>query len=220
MRLEVQGKLVGSQARITCFSFHSSKNLVTGEGGCLVTDDDDLAEKARIMREKGTNKYAFITDQNKLGYYEYQMKGNSYVQSDILGALALSQLQKVERLNALRAKHAACLSERLQGIDGLKLPHVSSDVEPNWSLYTIRVPETHLLRIRDALNGEGIGCNAHYYPLHLSSYYKAKARNSDESFPNSDKVFRTLLRLPIYPQLTTEELDHIVAGVKKVFANL
>jgi len=215
-----KGKRVGSQARITCFSFHSSKNLVTGEGGCLVTDDDELAEKARIMREKGTNKHLFISDQSKLGYYEYQMKGNSYVQTDILGALALSQLKKLEWMNAQRAKHAAYLTEGLKGIDGLMLPQISPDVEPNWSLYTVRVPEAHLMRIRDGLNGEGIGSNTHYHPLHISSYYKAEARNSDESFPNSDRVYRTLLRLPMFVQLTTEDLDHMIAGVKKVFANL
>jgi dTDP-4-amino-4,6-dideoxygalactose transaminase len=215
-----KGKFVGTQARITCFSFHSTKNLATGEGGCLVTDDDELAERARIMREKGTNKYVFITDQNKRGYYEYQMKGNSYVQSDILGALALSQLKKLDRMNALRTQHAAYLSAGLKDIDGLEVPYIAPDVEPNWSLYTIRVPEEHLARIRDALNAEGIGCNTHYHPLHLNSYYNSVARNADGAFPNANRVHRTLLRLPMYPQLTTVELDDIIAAVKKVFANL
>lgn len=215
-----KGKLIGCQSHISCFSFHATKNLVTGEGGCLVTDDDEWAERARIMREKGTNKHSFIVDQNKLGYYEYQMKGNSYVQSDILGGLALSQLKKLERMNALRAKHAAYLNEGLKDVKGLQLPCVSLDVEPNWPLYTIRVPEQHLLRIRDALNGEGIGCNTHYHPLHLNSYYKSMGHCSADDFPNATRVYRTLLRLPMYPQLTTEDLDDIIASVKKVFKSL
>lgn len=208
-------KLVGSQAKVTCFSFHATKNLVTGEGGCLVTDDDAVAEKAYIMRDKGTNKRKMILGQQQLGYFEYQSKGNSYVQSDILGALALSQLKKLDRMNSRRRAHADYLNRKLEGVEGIGLPFVSADVETNWSIYAIRILDGKLIKFRDALAAEGIGCNTHYHPLHINSYYKNMGNFSDDDFPNANKVYKTLLRLPMYPQLTRQDLDDVVTAVKK-----
>ena len=180
----------------------------------MVTNDDELAERAYVLRDKGTNKRSFI-DQKDLGYYEYQMLGNSYVQSDILGALALSQLKKLDWMNRRRAEHATYLSTGLSGIKDLELPGLDGDVESNWHLYTVRVPEDRLLEFRDELNNEGVGCNKHYHPLHINSLYKDLGYNEND-FPNATRVFRTLLRLPMYPQLTREELDRIVEAVWKV----
>ena len=208
------GEYAGTQANLSCFSFHATKNLSTGEGGCLVTNDDELAERAYVLRDKGTNKRSFI-DQKDLGYYEYQMLGNSYVQSDILGALALSQLKKLDWMNRQRSEHATYLSNGLSGIKDLELPGLDADVESNWHLYSVRVPEDRLLEFRDELNNEGVGCNTHYHPLHINSLYKDLGYN-ENNFPNATRVFRTLLRLPMYPQLTREELDRIVEAVWKV----
>jgi len=210
-----KGKLIGTQAKVTCFSFHATKNLVTGEGGCMVTDDDRIAEKAYIIREKGTDKRKFLTEGKNIGYFEYQMLGNSYVQSDILGALALSQLKKLSCMNERRSQHAEYLNSGLAGIKGVELPFVSKDVKTNWHIYAIRVLEGRLIKFRDALNKERIECNNHYHPLHINSLYRNLGYR-EEDFPNSNRVYQTLLRLPMYPQLTKEELDYIIASVRKV----
>lgn len=210
-----KGEFTGRQALISCFSFHATKNLVTGEGGCLVTNDDGVAEKAYIAREKGTNKRKLILGKQDMGYFEYQAKGNSYVQSDILGALALSQLKKLDWMNKQRRIHAEYLNQRLTGIEGIELPYVSEDVETNWAIYTVRILNGKLTQVRDALNAEGIGCNTHYHPLHINSYYKTMGNFKDDDFPNANKVYKTLLRLPMYPQLTRNDLDDIVTAVKK-----
>lgn len=214
-----KGELVGTQARVSCFSFHATKNLSTGEGGCLVTNDSELAEKAYILRDKGTNKRNF-TEQENLGYYEYQLLGNSYVQSDILGAMALSQLNKLERMNLLRAEHASYLSAGLSGIKDIEIPIQNETVESNWHMYTIRVPKEKLIEFRNELNKEGVGCNTHYHPLHINSLYQNLGYNHND-FPNAMRVYRTLLRLPLYPQLKKEELDRIIDVVwtvaKKIF---
>lgn len=216
------GKLIGSEALLTCFSFHATKNLVTGEGGCLVTNDDNLAERARIMREKGTSRNAVINGVKHGGYwkYEHELKGNSYVQSDILAALAISQLQKLDWMNSERTKHALYLNEGLKNIPGLVLPFVGENVETNWHIYAVRVPEEKLLQIKDALNAEGISADMHYRPLHSHEYYKSEAQSGDRSFPVATRVANTLLRLPMYPGLTKKDLDDIITAVKKVFANL
>lgn len=220
---KLNGRFIGSQAPITCFSFHATKNLVTGEGGCLVTNDDNLAEKAMVMREKGTSRNAVINGVKHSGYwkYEHEAKGNSYVQSDILAALALSQLKKLDWMNGERAKHAAYLNDGLKNIPGLILPVISPEVETNWHIYAIRVPEEKLLQIKDALNAEGIAADMHYRPLHQHSYYRSLLQNfKDEDFPNATRVSKTLLRLPMYPGLSKEDLDDIINAVKKVFGNL
>ena len=217
-----KGARVGSQSFITCFSFHATKNLVTGEGGCLVTNDDAIAEKIRIMREKGTSRNAVVDGRKHRGYwaYEHESKGNSYVQSDILGALALSQLKKLDWMNAQRAQHAAYLNAGLSGIPGLRLPYVAPGVETNWHIYAVRVPAERLLWIKEALNAEGVGCDMHYRPLHQHSYYQSMGSYTDADFPEATRVAKTLLRLPMYPSLTKEELDAIIAAVRKVFARL
>ncbi len=101
-----KGKKTGSLAEVSTFSFHGTKNLVTGEGGAFVTDSDELAQKLILAREKGTDKHSFISDAKKKGFYEYVVKGNSYVQSNVLAALGVSQLKKIDSLNARRKKIA------------------------------------------------------------------------------------------------------------------
>lgn len=210
-----KSELVGRQALVTCFSFHATKNLVTGEGGCLVTNDDEIARRAYIIRDKGTNKRDVVL-KHKLGYFEYCSKGNSYVQSDILGALALSQLKKLDYMNAKRREHARYLNEGLKEVKGIELPYVSEDVQTNWAIYAMRITNGKLIQVRDALDAEGIGCNTHYHPLHLNSFYKNMGDYCDSDFPNAMRIYQTLLRLPMYPQLTQEDLDDIVQAVRKV----
>jgi perosamine synthetase len=211
-----KGELVGRQALVSCFSFHATKNLVTGEGGCMVTNDAKIAEKAYVMREKGTNKRAMVLSGENIGYFEYQSIGNSYVQSNILGALAASQLKKLDWMNNKRREHASYLNKELEGTEGIAIPHVDKDVSTNWALYAVRVQNGKLLEVRDALRLEGIECNTHYHPLHINSYYKNLVRCRNEDFPNANKVYATLLRLPMYPQLTQEDLEDTVKAVRKV----
>lgn len=215
-----KGELVGRQALVSCFSFHATKNLITGEGGCLVTNDTKIADKAYIMREKGTNKRSMVVSGQNIGYFEYQSIGNSYVQSNILGALAWSQLKKLDQMNDKRREHARYLNNGLKGIKGIEVPFVSKDVETNWGIYAIRVLNGKLLEVRDALRLEGIECNTHYHPLHINSYYKNMLNCRDEDFPNANRVYATLLRLPMYPQLVKDDLDDMIEAVKKVMGRI
>jgi len=214
------GKLIGSFGDAEVFSFHATKNLVTGEGGCLVTDDKKLAEKAYIMREKGTNKRSMVVSGQNIGYFEYQDKGHSYIQSNILGALALSQLKKLDRMNGKRREHARYLNDGLKDVSGIEIPFEAKDVESNWAIYGIRVLNGNLIRVRDALRAEGIECNTHYHPLHINSYYRNMLHCREEDFPQANRVHGTLLRLPMYPQLTRQDLDDIIATVRKVMGLL
>ena len=214
---EYKGKRTGTLADVSTFSFHGTKNLTTGEGGALVTDNDKVAERIKIMREKGTDKYSFLTDNITRGYYEYVDIGNSYVQSNILGALGVTQLKKLDWMNKERTKISNYYLEELKDINGLRLPQTSKDVKRNWHLFDIHVQKEDKYWIMDALRAEGVYSNVHYTPLHRNKFYSYLG--TDEEFPGSMKFFEGLLRLPIYPSLTLEERELIVKAVIKVMSS-
>lgn len=212
---EYKGRKTGTLADVSTFSFHGTKNLTTGEGGALVTDNDHIAERIKILREKGTDKYSFLTDNKTRGYYEYVDIGNSYVQSNILGALGVSQLKKLDWMNSIRREIAQYYLKELTGINGLDFLSIPDFVTPNWHLFGILVPPEHKYWIMDALRAEGILCNVHYTPLHRNRFYSHLA--NDIEMPGSNEFFSRLLRLPIYPSLTIEERVYVVETVKKIF---
>jgi len=209
-----KGMKTGTLADVSVFSFHGTKNLTTGEGGALVTDNDEIAERVKILREKGTNKYSFLTDNITRGYYEYVDIGNSYVQSDILGALGTSQLKKLGWMNAERNKIAQFYLNELKNIDGLEFLRVPDYVESNWHLFGILVPSDHKYWIMDALRAEGVMANVHYTPLHRNKFYSALA--TDNQMVGSMVFFSKFLRLPIYPSLNQDEREKVVKATIKV----
>ncbi len=213
-----KGQYTGNHADVSTFSFHGTKNLTTGEGGALVTNNDDIANRIKIMREKGTDKYSFLTDNQTRGYYQYVDKGSSYVQSNINGALGITQLAKLEEMNNRRTEIAEFYLQELSGIDGLDFINVREGVTPNWHLFGMLVPAEKRYWIMDALRAENVHANVHYTPLHRNKYYQHLGTDAD--FPGSMTFFNRLLRLPLYPSLTDEEKEKVVMAVKKVFANI
>lgn len=210
------GHKTGCQADVSTFSFHGTKNLTTGEGGALVTNDDEIAERVKVLREKGTNKFSFLTDNITRGYYEYVDIGMSYVQSNINGAMGITQLRKLDKMNQRRRDIAMKYKKELSGIEGLEFMRLTEGSDHNWHLFGILVPADDKYFIMDALRAEGVMANVHYTPLHRNAYYSSLG--VDEDFPGSMEFFSKLLRLPIYPSLTDEQVDNIILATKKVFA--
>jgi perosamine synthetase len=215
---EYKGKKAGTLSKVGCFSFHTVKNITCSEGGALVTNDDEIAKKARMMRDKGTNKDDF-NQSGTVGFYEYISTGHNFMLSDILAAILLEQLKKVDKINEMRAKNADYLTEGLKKLEKIKLPVVKPYAKTNWHLYTIRVPEGKVDFFVKAMNAEGINANIHYPPLHMNKFYQQYGYKKGD-FLVSEKVFDSLVRLPLYPHLTQEELDDIIKAVKKVHEHL
>jgi len=211
---EYKGKKTGSLAHVSTFSFHGTKNLTTGEGGALVTNYDEIAARAILMREKGTDKQSFLVDNKDRGFYQYVDIGNSYVQSNVLGALGLSQLAKIDRMNARREEIAAYYLENLKEIPGIRSLRITADSKTNWHIFGILVPPENRYWIMDAIRAEGVHVNVHYTPLHRNKFYQHLG--TDVALPNSMKFFGGLLRLPIYPSLTDEEMTKVMEAVRKV----
>jgi dTDP-4-amino-4,6-dideoxygalactose transaminase len=211
-----KGRKTGCQGDVSTFSFHGTKNLTTGEGGALVTDDDAIAERVKILREKGTNKYSFLTDNLTKGYYEYVDIGNSYVQSNINGAMGVTQLKKLDWMNQQRKNIADFYVKGLKGIEGLDFLRLTNGVEHNWHLFGILVNPEDKYWIMDALRAEGVMSNVHYTPLHRNKFYQHMS--TDSQMPGSMAIFNRLLRLPIYPSLSISEREMVVTSVRKILS--
>lgn len=213
-----KGKKTGTLADVATFSFHGTKNITTGEGGAIVTNNDEIANRLILMREKGTDKQAFLIDNKTRGFYEYVDIGNSFVQSDILGALGITQLQKIDWINNRRKEIANFYLSELKEIRDLGFLKITENSESNWHLFGILVPSEHRYWVMDALRAEGIMVNVHYTPLHRNKFYQHLA--NDNEMPGAMQFFNRLLRLPIYPSLTQKEMEFVVMAVRKVFSYL
>jgi dTDP-4-amino-4,6-dideoxygalactose transaminase len=189
--------------------------MTTGEGGAVVTDDDAIASRIRVLREKGTNKHTFITENRTRGFYEYVDTGNSYVQSNILGALGVSQMKKIEMMNGLRRSIAEYYIANLSSLEEIEFIRITEGAVTNWHIFGILVPAEDRYWIMDALRDEGIMANVHYSPLHMNAFYRQLAKDAD--MPGSMEFFNRFLRLPLYPSLTLEERTYVVKAVIKVF---
>jgi perosamine synthetase len=211
-----KGIKTGTLADVSTFSFHGTKNLTTGEGGAIVTNNDKIASRIKVLREKGTDKYSFLTDNRTRGFYEYVDIGNSYIQSNILGALGVSQMAKLEMMNNRRKEIAEYYQEKLKNNININFLRVTNDSETNWHLFGILVPPENKYWIMDAIRAEGVMVNVHYTPLHRNRYYQSLA--TDIEMPGSMDFFGRLLRLPIYPGLTNEEMEKVVSSVLKVLS--
>jgi len=211
-----KGEKTGTFSDVTCFSFHGTKNLTTGEGGALVTNDDELAELAKFIREKGTNKQSFLIDNKSRGFYEYETIGSSFVQSNILGALASSQLKKIDWITSERKAIADYYYENLKDLSNIKFNRITEGAITNWHIFGLLVPSEHRYWIMDALRAEGVMANVHYTPLHRNKFYLGMA--ADEEMKGSMTFFNSLLRLPIYPSLTQTERELVVEATLKVMS--
>lgn len=213
---EYKGNNAGNLGDIGCFSFHGTKNIVCGEGGALVTNNDEFARKVPMIRLIGQDKKSSPTG----GFYYAVSKGHSFVQSEILAAIALEQLKKLDKINKMRTKNATYLSKKLGKFEEITLPYIKDNVKTNWHIYAIKIPEsTDISWFKKALIAEGIDVNVHYIPLNLNPLFQSLGYKVGE-FPVAEKIYKTLIRFPMYPQLTKEEMDDIVYAVEKVLAYL
>ena len=198
---EYQGRKVGSFG-VGCFSFYPTKNMTTGEGGMITTDNDEIAERARKIREHGQN-----------GRYNHEILGFNYRMTDIAGALGLCQIKKLDEFNRRRIENAKFLTEAVSGIPGLVPPYVAPEVRHVFHQYTLRVTgEFGMSRdeLQTRLAEKGIGSAIHYSkPLHKQLTYIHLGYK--DRLPQAERAAREVLSLPVHPNVSMEDLE-IIAG--------
>jgi dTDP-4-amino-4,6-dideoxygalactose transaminase len=214
-----RGAPLGTLGDIGCFSFHETKNVTCGEGGALALRDPELARRAEIMREKGTNRAAFL--RGEVDKYTWVSEGSSYVLSDLLGALLDAQLDKLQEIQRRRARVAALYHDGLAAAcaaHGVRLPSRPTGREGNDHLFYLLFPDE---RSRDrclaALRSRGVMAAFHYVPLHSAPHGRA-LEGTGAALPVTERVASTLLRLPMHPRLTDEDVDQVIGAVKDSLA--
>lgn len=208
------GKWLGTISDIGCFSFHGTKNAASGEGGIFVTNDKNIFQTAEIIREKGTNRSSFMRGERKK--YSWVRVGRSLILSDILSAIALEQMRKLEKITSARKKNADYFLKKLKKLSTkIILPQVSPDTLPNWHIFAIRTPRLIRDYVIHGLRNYGIEASFHYLPLHQSQMGK-KLGYKKKDLSVSEEVASTIIRLPMHPKLKRSEIDYIVEVLEKI----
>ena len=216
-----QGRKVGTFGAASAFSFYATKNLTTGEGGMLTTDDDRIAERVRLMSLHGISKDAWLryTSQGSW-YYEIVEAGYKYNMTDIAAALGIEQLRRADQLWRRRRELAGRYTRALSTIPELQVPSDSADSEHGWHLYPMRL---HLdkLRISRAdfileLKAFGIGTSVHFIPLHLHPYYRENFGSRAEDFPVASREYERIISLPLYPRMSDSDADRVINAVSEI----
>ncbi len=197
---------------ITCFSFYATKTLSTGEGGMATTNNAEFAKSMRINRLHGIDRDAWDRYTSRGSwYYEIVDNGNKYNSTDINAALGLVQLKKQEMLREKRAAIAKRYLEAFANNSKITLPIVKEDRKTSWHLFVIKVANRDEL-IKE-LKGRGIGCSVHFIPVHKHPYYKERYGYRESDYPVANRVFEQSLSLPIYPDMSEEEVEYVIKNV-------
>ena len=183
-----RGRMIGALSDFTCFSFYATKTLTTGEGGMICTENDEWAERCRVMSLHGISKDAWnrYTAEGSW-YYEIIAPGYKYNMTDIAAALGIAQLRKCDRMWQRRAEIAHRYTEAFADLPEVEVPHVHADVQHAWHLYIIRLnlERLHCDRTQfiEQLKAQNIGTSVHFIPLHLHPYYRQEYGYQPHDFP-------------------------------------
>lgn len=216
------GAMTGSCQYSDCavFSFHPVKIVTTGEGGVVVTNRDDLANRLRRLRSHGITRDAGLMAEHNPGPWHYEQieLGYNYRMTDIQAALGASQMDRLDAFVTRRRELAARYASLLADLP-LQLPLQDSRVQSSWHLYVVRLRLDQIERshreVFDALRAAGIGVNLHYIPVHLQPYYRALGFAPGHC-PEAERYHREAISLPLYPGLSERDQDYIAATLRQL----
>lgn len=213
-----KGKRVGTQADMTMFSFHPVKPITTGEGGVIVTDNSEYAEKLRLFRSHGITKEV-SNHHDEPWYYEMIDLGFNHRMTDIQAALGVSQLDKVDSFLERRREIANVYTKELTLLQGVITPNQLEATNSGWHLYILRLELDKLLTDRktifQALRAENIGVHVHYIPVYFQPYYQGLGYKKGIC-PIAEQWYEEILTLPIFPKMSDEDVRDCIAAVQKV----
>lgn len=212
--------LIGTlESDVTVFSFYANKTITTGEGGMLVTRDQEIAKRARMMRLHGISRDAFdrFTSTAPSWYYEIVAPGFKYNMTDIAASLGIHQLKKTNLFQQKRAQIAALYDEALADLPIIRPPHAATGDVHAWHLYVMQLADGAGIARNifiERLFEQGIGCSVHYIPLHLQPYWRDRYDLRPDMFPVSQKIYEQSVSLPIYTRMTEDDVARVIKAVK------
>jgi perosamine synthetase len=209
---EYKGEKAGSLADGAIFGFYPNKQITTGEGGAVLSDDKEMIELCRSMRNQGRS--------NEDGWLEHSRLGYNYRLSDINCALGIVQLERVDELLGKRARVAQFYNERLQEVEGIEIPYTSPDVRRGWFVYVIKLNDVFTKEARNKIINElrekGIECSNYFGPLHLQQFYRDKFGYSEGNFPVTERIAERTIALPFYGNITEKAIDYVCDNLRRL----
>lgn len=207
---EYKGSKIGSISDMTCFSFYAGKNMTTGEGGMITTNDDDYSERLRMIRTHGEQRPYWPT-----------AVGNNYRMNELLAAIGLVQLKKLPSFLDKRRKNAQFLSEKLRVLGKVIAPKEPEGRKHAWYVYTLRLRGANAgkrNKVTEKLRSKNIGATVYYEsPLHMLPLYRESSTNR-RPLPETEKACRQVFSLPVHPKLDESELEYVFETLKRVLA--
>ena len=210
---EYKGKKCGTFGEAGVFAFYPNKQITTGEGGILVTDNEKLAVVARSMRSQGRGISGEWLDHDRLGY--------NYRMDELAAALGCSQMERIEEILGKRAHVAEMYNRKLADIEEVIIPYIDSNTTSmSWFVYVIRLDHgINREKVMDYLNKEGVQCKPYFTPIHLQPFYVDMFGFKKRDYPITENVSSRTIALPFYTNLTEEQIDYVVRKLREAIAS-
>jgi len=218
---QIDGTPLGGFGDATIFSFYPTKNVTSGRGGMLTTNDDALAERCRLLALHGMSNDAWDRYTAR-GTWAYRVlaAGYNYAMSDFQAALGHAQFSRLDEFQRARTRLAGQFNERLAALPEIMLPIERAGTTHAWHLYVVRLRPEMLTISRDEfiveMKERGIGTSVHFIPIHHHPYYRETYGWAPGDFPVADRAFETMLSLPLYTRMSDAEVDRVSAAVEEI----
>jgi dTDP-4-amino-4,6-dideoxygalactose transaminase len=219
-----RGQLIGTlPSAATVFSFYATKTIATGEGGMLVTRDEAIARRARIMRLHGIDRDAFdrYVSNRPSWYYQVVAPGYKYNLTDVAAAIGIHQLRRADAFQRRREALAARYDASLAGLPLRLPPRPGGSSTHAWHLYVVQLTDDVSLdrdEVVSRMYAAGIGCSVHYIPLHQQPYWKERYSLEAARFPHSQRLFERGFSLPLYTRMTDADQQRVIDALRAILA--
>lgn len=212
---EYNGRKIGSISDMTIFSFHPVKHMTTCEGGMVTTNNEELYKKIRAFRAYCITKDPELLEDKEDGPWHYEMQGLGYNYriSDVMCALGISQLKKIDRFVNRRREVAGRYNEEMKNFEHIVLPYQAEGCKSSWHLYTILIKDGKRREAYLKLKEAGIGVDVHYLPVYKHPYYQ-KHGYRDVKCPCAELIYDQILSIPVFYKLTEEEQTYVIQAVR------
>ena len=218
----LNGKVLGTWGGAGCFSFFGNKNLTTAEGGMLVTDDPEIAEKVRILRSHGMTTLTWDRFKGHASTYDVVAQGYNYRMDELRSALGREQLKRIPSGNARRGELVRLYRELLaQEVPSIRVPFAEERGQSSYHIMPVLLPSgTDKHAFMERMKQQGIQTSWHYPPVHRFSVYKEAYASRPNPLPVTDEVAQREVTLPLYPTMTDEQVGWVVQAAKEALAGL
>lgn len=205
----------GQLGDTACFSFYATKNITSGEGGAVVTNSSEIAEKIKLLRLHGMTKNAAERYMAKYQHWDMELCGWKYNMDNIQASLLIGQLKRIENLLMRREEIAQRYEKAFSQVEEINFPKVLKNSRSARHLFTIWVDPSKRDEILRALQEEGVGVAVNFRAIHLLKFYREKFAYRRGMFPEAERIGDSTISIPLYPRLTDEEVRYVINSVKK-----